>query len=169
MQLQKFLKAIDTLSEWSGRIFIWIVIPLTVVVAFEVIARRVFGAPHIWATEVTNYLYGSHFMLVAGYTLLHRAHVSIDIIYGSFRPRVRGFLDLFTYCVFFFPFCIIMLYQGTIFAHSAWMAHETSQTAALTVVPHIKTVIPITFALLLIQGLASFIRGIMLIVRGEEV
>jgi TRAP-type mannitol/chloroaromatic compound transport system permease small subunit len=49
------------------------------------------------------------------------------------------------------------------------MAHETSQTAALPVVPEIKTIIPVTFALLLIQGLANFIRSIMLIVRGEEV
>ena len=37
MHLQAFLKGIDSLSEWSGRIFIWIVVPLTVVVAFEVI------------------------------------------------------------------------------------------------------------------------------------
>jgi TRAP-type mannitol/chloroaromatic compound transport system permease small subunit len=169
MQLHTFLKSLDKISEWSGRIFIWLILPLTVVVAFEVISRRVFGAPHIWATEVTNYFYGSHFMLVAAYTLLYRAHVSIDIIYLRFSPRVRGILDVFTFCVFFFPFCIIMLYQGGVFAHSSWIAHETSQTAALPVVPHIKTVIPITFALLLIQGLANFIRSIMLIVRGEEV
>jgi TRAP-type mannitol/chloroaromatic compound transport system permease small subunit len=169
MQLQTLLKGIDKLSEWSGRIFIWIIVPLTVVVAYEVISRRVFGAPHVWATEVTNYWYGSHFMLVAAYTLLYRAHVSIDIIYGRFRPRVRGMLDIFTYCVFFFPFCIIMFSEGIVFAHSAWMAHETSQTAALPVVPEIKTIIPVTFALLLIQGLANFIRSIMLIVRGEEV
>jgi TRAP-type mannitol/chloroaromatic compound transport system permease small subunit len=39
----------------------------------------------------------------------------------------------------------------------------------LPFVPHIKTIIPITFALLLIQGLAVFIRSIFLAVRGKEI
>ena len=74
MQLKTILKGFDWVSEWTGRIFVWLVIPLTVVVVWEVVSRRVFNAPHIWATEVTNYLYGPHFMLVAAYTLLYKSH-----------------------------------------------------------------------------------------------
>jgi TRAP-type mannitol/chloroaromatic compound transport system permease small subunit len=107
-------------------------------------------------------------MLVAAYTLLYKAHVSIDIIYQRFRPRVRGILDIFTYLVFFFPFCIIVFQQGIVFAKTSWALGETSESAALTVVPLIKTVIPLTFALLLLQGLANFIRSITLAVRGDE-
>lgn len=169
MQLKTFLNGIDKISEWSGRIFIWLIIPLTLVVAFEVISRRVFDVPHIWAPEVTDYIYGPHFMLVAAYTLLYKAHVSIDIIYLRFSARVRGILDVFTHLVFFFPFCIIIFYQGIIFAQTSWVQHETSGSAALPVVPHIKTVIPITFALILIQGLANFIRSILLVIRGKEI
>ncbi|MGD8722738.1 MAG: TRAP transporter small permease subunit [Desulfobacterales bacterium] len=163
MQLNTVLKAFDWFSEWSGRIFIWLIIPLTVVVVYEVISRRVFNAPHIWATEVTNYIYGPHFMLVAAYTLLYRAHVSIDIIYGRYSPRTRGILDIFTYLVFFFPFCSI------VFAQTSWSIGETSESAALRIVPLIKTVIPITFGLLLIQGLANFIRSIMQVVKGKDI
>ena len=169
MQLNKILKGFDWISEWSGRIFVWLVIPLTIVVVFEVISRRIFNAPHIWATEVTNYIYGPHFMLVAAYTLLYKAHVSIDIIYGRFSPRTRGILDIFTYLVFFFPFCIIVFTQGIVFAQTSWSIGETSDSAALRVVPLIKTAIPVTFALLLLQGLANFIRSIMLAVRGKEI
>lgn len=168
MQLKTLLKGIDQVSEWSGKIFVWLVIPLTVIVAYEVISRRFFNAPHIWATEVTDYIYGPHFMLVAAYTLLYKAHVSIDIIYQRFRPRVRGILDIFTYLVFFFPFCVIVFQQGIVFAKTSWALGETSESAALTVVPLIKTVIPVTFALVLLQGLANFIRSITLAVRGDE-
>lgn len=163
------MKGLDTISEWTGRVFVWLIIPLTAVVAFEVISRRLFESPHIWAPEVTDYIYGPHFMLVAAYTLLYKAHVSIDIIYLRFSPRVRGILDVLTHSIFFFPFCVIMFYQGVVFAHTSWMQHETSGSAAMPVVPEIKTVIPITFALLLIQGLANFIRSIYLVVRGEEI
>ena len=168
MQLKTILKGFDRISEWTGKIFIWLIIPLTVVVVYEVISRRVFNAPHIWATEVTNYIYGPHFMLVAAYTLLYKSHVSIDIIYGRYSPRTRGILDIITYLVFFFPFCLIVFYQGIIFAQTSWSIGETSESAALRVVPLIKTVIPITFGLLLIQGLANFIRSIMLVARGKE-
>jgi TRAP-type mannitol/chloroaromatic compound transport system permease small subunit len=168
MQLNTILKGFDWISEWSGRIFIWLIIPLTVIVVFEVISRRIFDAPHIWATEVTNYIYGPHFMLVAAYTLLYQSHVSIDIIYGRFSARTRGILDIITHLVFFFPFCIIVFYQGIVFAHTSWSIGETSESAALRIVPLIKTVIPFTFAILLIQGLANFIRSIMLVVRGKE-
>jgi len=169
MQLKTFLKGIEWLSEWSGRIFIWLIIPLTVVVVLEVVSRRVFNAPHIWATEVTNYIYGPHFMLVAAYTLLYKAHVSIDIIYGRFSLRTRGILDILTYLVFFFPFCIIGFTEGIVFAQTSWSIGETSDSAALRIVPLIKTVIPVTFGLLLLQGLANFIRSIMLAVRGKEI
>ena len=169
MQLKTILKGFDWISEWTGRIFVWLIIPLTVVVVYEVISRRVFNAPHIWATEVTNYIYGPHFMLAAAYTLLYKSHVSIDIIYGRYSPRTRGILDIITYLVFFFPFCIIVFYQGILFAQTSWSIGETSESAALRVVPLIKTVIPVTFGLILIQGVANFIRSIMLIFRGKEI
>ena len=169
MQLNSFLKGIDWLSEWSGRIFVWLIIPLTVVVVYEVVSRRFFNAPNIWATEVTNYIYGPHFMLVAAFTLLYQSHVSIDIIYGRFSPRTRGILDILTYLIFFFPFCIIVFTQGIVFAQTSWLIGETSDSAALRVVPLVKTVIPVTFGLLLLQGLANFIRSIRLAVKGKEI
>jgi len=169
MKLKKFLHGLDQISEWSGRIFVWLIIPLTLVVAYEVVSRRVFNAPHIWATEVTNFIYGPHFMLVAAYALLYKAHVSVDIISQTFPPRVRGVFDIITYLAFFFPFCIILLYQGTDYAYTSWMMRETSGSAALPCVPYVKTVIPVTFALLLIQGLANLIRSIYLTVKGNEI
>ena len=169
MQLKTLLNGFECVSESTGRIFVWLIIPLTVVVVWEVISRRFFNAPHIWATEVTNYIYGPHFMLVAAYTLLYRSHVSIDIIYGRYSPRTRGILDIITYIIFFFPFCSIVFYQGIVFAQTSWAIGETSESAALRVVPLIKTVIPVTFGLLLLQGLANFIRSIMLVVKGKEI
>jgi len=169
MQLKNFLQGMDSVSEWSGRIFIWLIIPLTSLVVFEVISRRVFNLPHIWATEVTDYIYGPHFMLVAAYTLLHRGHVSIEVIYELFSPRVRAILDCFTYLVFFFPFLIIVFTNGILFAYTSWSIHETSESAALTIVPLVKTVIPVAFLLILIQGSANFIRRVIFVVRGKEI
>ncbi len=169
MQLTTFTKGLDTVSEWTGRIFMWLIIPLTIVVVYEVISTKLFNVPHIWAPEITAYLYGPYFMLVAAYTLLYKAHVSIDIIYNKFSPRVRGTLDCITYLIFFFPFCIIILQQGWIYTATSWAMHETSGSAELPIVPQIKMVIPITFALLLIQGLSNLIKGFTQAITGREI
>jgi len=169
MQIKKLLKVLDSFSEWSGRIFVWLVIPLAILVVFEVISRRFFGAPHIWSTEVIDFVYGPYFMLAAAYTLLYKGHVRIDVIYDKFSPRTRGILDIITYMVFFFPFCIIVLYQGVIFASTSWAIGETSDSAALRIVPLVKTMIPVSIGLLLIQGIATYIRAIIQTIRGEEI
>ncbi len=166
--LQKILRFIDGISEWSGRIFIWLIVPLTCLIVYEVVSRYFFRAPHIWAPEVTLFLFGPHFMLVAAYTLLHHGHVRIDLIYNRFSARVRGSLDVFTYLIFFFPFCTVILWEGWIYAATSWAQHETSGSAALPVVPYVKMVIPVTAALLLLQGAANFIRSILIVAKGEE-
>jgi TRAP-type mannitol/chloroaromatic compound transport system permease small subunit len=169
MQIKTFLNGVDQIGEWTGRIFMWLIVPLTVLVVFEVISRRFFEAPHIWTTEVTDFIYGPHFMLVAAYTLLYKAHVRIDVIYERFSPRTRGILDIITYMIFFFPFCIVVLYQGIIFASTSWSIGETSESAALRILPLVKTVIPVSIGLLLIQGLATYIRAITQAIKGEEI
>ncbi len=169
MKLSKIISKMEAVSEYSGRIFVWLAIPLTSLVVYEVISRRILGSPHVWSTEVIDYFYGSHFMLVAAYTFLYKAHVSIDIIYGKFSSRVQGILDVITYLVFFFPFCTLVLYNGILYAYTSWSIHETSESAALKVVPLVKTVIPVTFALLINQGIVNFIKAIYKLVKGVEI
>ena len=169
MQIKTLLRFLDGFSEWSGRIFCWLILPLAILVVYEVISRRFFGAPHIWSIEVIDFIYGPYFMLAAAYTLLYKGHVKIDVIYDKFSPRTRGILDIITYMLFFFPFCIIVLYQGVIYASTSWSIGETSESASLAIVPLVKTMIPLAIALLLIQGIATFIRAIMQTIRGEEI
>jgi TRAP-type mannitol/chloroaromatic compound transport system permease small subunit len=114
MQLATFTKGLDKVSEWTGRIFMWLIIPLTLVVVYEVVSTKFFNAPHIWAPEVIAYLYGPYFMMVAAYTLLYKAHVRIDIIYMKFSPRTRGILDCFTYLIFFSP-SVLLFFSRVIF------------------------------------------------------
>ena len=38
----------DTVSEWSGKIFSWLVIPLMLGLVYEVVSRYAFSAPTLW-------------------------------------------------------------------------------------------------------------------------
>ena len=169
MYFRTFLKTLDSVSELSGKIFIWLIIPLTIVIVFNVILRYFFYAPTLWGEDIANYLCGSYIILIAAYTLLHQGHVSVNIFYQRFAPRTRGVLSIFGHLLFYFPFCGIILYGGIEFAWQSWSIGETSAVSGLTIVPAVKMVIPVSFALLLIQGIANFFRNIMLVIRGKEI
>jgi TRAP-type mannitol/chloroaromatic compound transport system permease small subunit len=168
MKLKKVLNIIDSISEWTGRIFSLTVGVLIVLVVLEVILRRFLNRPTVWSFEVTLQLYAFHFMIVAAYTLLHRSHVAVDILYVRFSERKKAILDVFTYLIFFFPFTLIVFYYGIKYASVAWEIREITISVFGAPLYPIKSVIPLMAFLLLIQGLAIFIRRLYMAIYGEE-
>ena len=166
--MKKILGFIDSISEWTGRIFGWVILILMLLVVFEVIMRRFIGKPTDWSFEVTIQFYALHFMIVAAYGLLHNSHVSVDIIYTNFGPRTKAWIDVVTYCLFFFPFIIILIKEGIPYAANSWATHERSWSAFAPPLYYVKTVIPATAILLLLQGAAIFIRQLYFGIKGEE-
>lgn len=158
MLAEKLVRTFDGINEWTGRIVawsIWIVMGLCV---FEVITRRVFNAPHIWSYDVINVFYAVHFMLLAGYTLRHQAHVAVDIIYVFLSPKAQKVLRLLTYSIFFFPFTIVLLYIGAKSSISSWSYWERTAIGLPLIYPIIKTITPVTALLLIIQGMSEFLK-----------
>lgn len=166
--VEKALKFIDRVNEWTGRIFSWIIVILMVLVVYEVIMRRFFNRPTIWNFDVTKQLYALYFMIVAGYTLLHNSHVAVDILVAKLSRRKKALIDIITYIIFFFPFIWIFLYEGIKFAGKSWAMRETMWGMFQIPIYPIKTIIPITAFLLLLQGLAFFIRQLYFLIKGED-
>ena len=46
--LMSLIRVIDKISNWSGQIVCWLIIPLVGSLAYEVFARYLFGAPTDW-------------------------------------------------------------------------------------------------------------------------
>ena len=166
--MEAFLNFMEHINEWAGRIFSWVVAVLTIIVVLEVVLRYCFNSPTVCNFEITKQLYGFYFMIVAGYTLLHGSHVSVDIFYERLSKRNRGILDLVSYVVFFFPFCIVMMIYGTCFAADSWRLLETSWSACGCPLYPIKTVVPVSFLLITIQGLVIFTRTLHRLIKGEK-
>lgn len=166
--MQAILKTIDGISEWTGRCANWLVLIVTALIIFEVISRRFFGHPHIWTHEMIVFFYAAHFMLLGAFTLLHRGHVAVDIVYLRFSPRGQAILDVLAYSMFFFPFLIILMLVSMDFAKTSWAIQEVTPGARLPyIVPLMKTIVSVTALLLILQGLANFTRNIYFVVKGE--
>lgn len=166
--MKKIVGFIESMTEWTGRIFSWALALLSAIVVIEVVLRYFFNSPTIYNFELTIMIYALHFMIVAAFALLHGSHVSIDVIYNLFSERKRLILDIVGYVLFFFPFTIMVLYQGTKFAVTSWSQWERSWSVWAPPLYPIKTVLPVTMLLLILQGIAIFIRKLHILLRGEE-
>ncbi|MDI6753253.1 MAG: TRAP transporter small permease subunit [Thermodesulfobacteriota bacterium] len=166
--MQGFLKFCDKLSEGSGKLFAWIIIILTGAMVYEVGARYIFNAPTIWAFDLSYMLYGTHFMMGAGYILYRKGNVRIDVFFKMFSPRTQAKIDLCLFPVFFFPALLVLLVVGTQHALYAWsIAEKTTMTSWRVAISPFKTVLPVATLILLLQGVAEFIRT-WNFVRGKE-
>lgn len=164
----KYVRTIDKISDWSGRIVSYLVYPLVGGVAYEVLARYLFHAPTEWAYDVTYMLYGSIFMLGAAYTLLHKGHIRTDFFYNKWSPQKQGRIDAIMYLILFFPGMIFYLIAGIDYAAHSWITHEKAANSPwMPIIYPFKTVIPLTAAMLLIQGISEFIKSVYAWKKGE--
>ena len=165
--MKSTLKVIDNISEWSGKTASLLVIPMTVVILYEVVARYIFNSPTIWAFEISLALYGFYVLLLGGYILKGRGHINIDIVYGRFSPRQRAIINLFTWLLFFAWISVIM-WQGWKAGWFSWTAREHYITPFAFPIYPVKLCLPLGAFLIFLQGLAGYIRDITFVITGRE-
>jgi len=162
-----YVSFVDGLNEWVGRIFSIVIVPIVLIAVLEVVCRRFFNAPTIWSFEVLKQLFALHFMMLAAYGLLHKAHISIDVFTIRLSEKGRALLDLFCYLIFFFPFCLIIAKYSYAYAAVSWSSREESWSVFGPPLYPIKSVIVVTFVFLVLQGISECIKNIY-VVKGKE-
>ena len=166
--MQKLLLTIDRVNTRIGQLFGWFVLALTLFVTYEVVSRYAFSAPHAWAFDAMNMMYGTLFMMAGAYTLSKNGHVRGDVLYGFFPPRLQAGLDLSLYILFYFPGVIALCWAGYYYAAESWAIRETSSLASggPPLYPF-KAIIPIAGITLLLQGFVEVVYCIACLKRGS--
>lgn len=166
-KLRYALRCIDSINEFTGMAVRWLAMAMMAFIAYEVVSRYVFSAPTIWSTELNKLIFGSYIILIGGYVLRHDAHVSIDFVYVRLPLRARGILDLVTYLFFFFFVGMILVY-GSAYAWESLIENEHSGSVWGPPLWPVKMMIPIGAALILLQGVARYIRSLYIAITGKE-
>ena len=157
----KFVRFVDKLNGLVGSFAAWLVIPLMLVVIFEVTARRFFNAPTVWAYDTLWMLYSVNFLLGGAFTLLRKGHIRIDIIQDTFSPRVKLIFDTLIYSIVFSVFCVILTWSSASYAWEAWsMGENLSTTSWIFPVGPIKSIMPLAFFLLGLQSAGEVVRNL---------
>lgn len=168
--ISKGLTIIDSISVKSGKIVAFLAVPMIIALIYEVTARYIFQKPTTWSYDVTYMIYGTHYLLGSAYTLRMKGHIRIDLLYMKFSPRGRAVIDVVGYLVIFFPVISLLIASSFEMAKYAYQVKEISQfTPWQPILWPFKSVLCLAFILLLLQGIAEFIRSLVMAMGGGEI
>lgn len=164
--------AIDRVSDATGRFVRWLTLAMIVIGAANALFRylgRFIGVDLSSNTylEAEWYLFSLIFLLAASHTLRQDAHVRVDVMYGRLSNTGKAWINLAGGVLFLIPFCVLMIWMSWSWVVNSWNVMEISPDPGGLPRYPIKTVIPITFFLLILQGFSEIIKAIATI-RGIE-
>ena len=154
---------IESISEWTGRIVAWLLPMLVLLIVYDVGMRYLWHSGSIALQELEWHLFALLFLLGAGYTLKHDGHVRVDMLHQAawVTPVHKAWVDIIGGLLFLLPFCTLIIYASWPFVANAFHYQETSpDPGGLPYRFVLKAAIPVGFALLLLQGVASILRAV---------
>jgi len=162
----RFLKVVDSINEFVGKVFCWILALIMLLTSYEVFKRYVMTDPTIWVWETNFHLMCMMGALSGGIALLYKKHINVDILYSKLSARHKAILDIVT-CIFFFFMAGALIWFGALDAIRAFVKHQRVISLLNSPLWPTKSVIVIGGVLILLQGIAKLIRDIR-IVAGKE-
>jgi TRAP-type mannitol/chloroaromatic compound transport system permease small subunit len=153
-------RLIDAISLGLGKLIMWLILAATMISAVNAILRKAFSIGSNAALEIQWYLFAGVFMLGVGYVMLKNDHVRIDFISGKFSKRTNAIIDAIGIVVFTIPLAIIMIDLAWPYFMRAYESGEMSQNAGGLIRWPAIFLIPVGFAVLLMQAVSELIKRI---------
>ena len=153
-------RAIDAMTERVGRLVYWLVLVVVLISAANATVRKAFNYSSNAYLEIQWYLFSVIFLFGAGYTLLRNEHVRIDIIQGRLSPRTQNWIDVVGIVLVLMPMSIIIMWLSWPLFLDSLHRHEVSTNAGGLIIWPARLMIPIGFALLIVQAVSELIKRI---------
>ena len=153
-------RAIDAITERVGRFVYWLVLIVVLISASNAIVRKLFNYSSNAYLEIQWYLFSVIFLFGAGYTLLRNEHVRIDIIAGRLSARAQNWIDVVGIVLFLWPMSFVIMWLSWPLFVDSLARHEVSSNAGGLLIWPARLMMPIGFALLIMQSVSELIKRI---------
>ncbi len=147
-------------------------VPMMLIILYDVTQRKYLGwSPGFTDTdwyrmftstrlqEMEWHLHATLFLLALGYGYVMDAHVRIELVRETLRPRTRAWIELFGALLFMVPYCYVVIEYGSENALRAFHIGEGSD--ALTGLPYrfiIKGMLPFGFVFVALAGMSAALK-----------
>ena len=101
----------------------------------------------------------AYYLLGGAYSMQLNSHVRMDLVYGTWSPRTRAWVDSFT-ILFLLAYLVLLLYGGLSSAEYALEYGERSHSAWRPYMAPIKILACVAILLMLLQAFATLFKDI---------
>ena len=153
---------LQNVVEWIGKCVAWLVLLMAFVTVIVVARRYIFQAGgEIYLQESVIYMHALMFMFGLSYAMKHDGHVRVDLFYSRFGPRSKAIVDIAGHVLFLLPTCLVIAIFSLDYVAASWRVLEGSrEVGGIPGVYLLKTVIPLTAVLLVLQSMLDVSRRI---------
>ena len=151
--VDKLVDTVDTLVDAIGRAVAWLNLAMVGVTCVVVALRYAFDTGAIFLQESVVYLHGTALLFGLAYALQHDAHVRVDLLYSRLSGRAKALVNGLGHVLLLMPLCIVLVVFSWGYTISAWAILEgSSEVSGVPAVFLLKTLVPVSAALLFVQA-----------------
>jgi TRAP-type mannitol/chloroaromatic compound transport system permease small subunit len=146
---------IERFVDFVGAATSWVSLAIVALMATNVLLRYLFRTGSVWSQELEWHLLVPLILFGMSYALRHGEHVRVDILYARFPARRKLQVDLLS-ALLAAVISILVIWLSLAYVQQSYVIDEGSPDPGG--IPHrylLKSLIPIGFALLLAQSVAS--------------
>jgi TRAP-type mannitol/chloroaromatic compound transport system permease small subunit len=155
----KLIRIIDRMNEMIGTGVSYLIIPLTLVMCYEIVMRYAFNAPTLWSWDISMYLGGLMIILGGAYAHLYKGHVAVEFLLEKWQPKNQVLLQLILSPLIVFPIVILLWYGW----EAAWQSVKVNEHFSSLWEPPIyplRLAIPLGALLFLLQIVSRFMSDL---------
>jgi TRAP-type mannitol/chloroaromatic compound transport system permease small subunit len=156
--VKTYVRYVDAVNRVVGRFAMYMIFAMMGLLLYSSIAKTFF-IPPIWSLELAQFAMAAYYILGGGYSMQLDAHVRMDLAYGRWSSKRKGFTDSLTsFCLIFY--LIILLYGGFSSTEYALQYGEESYSSWAPYMAPIKIIMTFGIVLMLLQAIATFFRDL---------
>lgn len=157
---------LDGIVRFIGHVMCWVNAILVAVIILQVILRYGFNNGLIIFEELQWHLYAIGVMFGLSYAQVNDSHIRVDVLHMRFSDRTRRIIEIVGMCLFVLPFVYVVFFHSLDFVADSWRTSERSDAPlGLPWRWAIKSVIPVSFALLGLAATSRVIRDVVVLSR----
>jgi len=155
--MNSILDGITRFIKKAGDVASLVILLIMAVVTYEVISRYAFNTPTSWAWLINKQLFGVFVLVAGGYTLVHKSHIRIEMLYDHFSPGMKGFVRWLTLLC---ALCFLgsLLWKSTVMGLEAWETKEVAMGIFKLPLYPLKMFMPIGTALFILGCIAAALK-----------
>ena len=152
---------IESVIDLFGKVASWLTLSIVLLIVINVILRYSMSLGSVWAQELEWHLLAAMILFGISFSLLRGDNVRVDLFYANYTPQKKYIVDLvsaiLTIIIAVFFVKLSVNYVGQSFS----IGEKSPDPGGIPMRWLVKSLIPIGFSLLALQGFAEMLRVIM--------